>query len=101
MDMLLRLFKAISNAKRIKLMEIVIKHRIIALEDIVDIMGIPKTTCSRNLKILEKVKLVKSHYRMGKKLYELNSDASLPYNAEIVKLIKHRKQQKSHNQHKK
>ena len=93
MDMLLRLFKAVANEKRIKLLTILLEHKVLLLEDIVDMMKIPEATATRNLKILEKVKLTRSFYKNGKVYYELNTDPALPYNMEILALIRNRKRE--------
>lgn len=93
MDMLLRLFKAVANEKRTKLLTLLLKDKVLLLENIAEKMGIPEATATRNLKILQKVKLIRSFYRRGKVYYELNVDPTLPYNMEILALIRNRKRE--------
>ena len=97
MDMLLRLFKAVANEKRIKLLTILLEYKILRLEEIAEIMKIPEATATRNLKILEKVKLLQSFYENGKVYYKLNADPALPYNMEILALIRNRKREKTNS----
>jgi len=91
MDYLLQLFKGVANDRRIKIIELLLKHGEMYIEEISSKLKIPSATCCRNLKVLERVYLVSSRRKNGRVLYKLNNPAKHPYNRLIVNLIKKRR----------
>lgn len=88
MDYLLQLLKAISNERRIKILEYLIENGEKELEEISDDLKIPYATCCRNLKILEKVYLVLSKMKNAKVYYKLKNPKEHPFKNKIIELIK-------------
>ena len=94
MDFLLRMFKALANETRIKIIEYLIKDRQLSLDEISTRINRPYKTIAGHLKILEKSGLLKTQRWKGEVLYSLNTSGSLPYNQQLIGLIKKRIAQK-------
>jgi DNA-binding transcriptional ArsR family regulator len=97
MDFLLKLFKGLANKKRIKIIEVLITHKKLTLEDIVNQVNLPYKTVARNLKILEKTGLVTSNIWRGFAYYSLNDTPDLTYNRNLINLIKFRLKEKKNS----
>jgi len=80
MDYLLQVFKALRNKRKFAIIELLLKKKQLSLEKIADQLKIPKNTCCRNLKVLEKVHLIDSKIRKGNAYYFLNRPMDHPYN---------------------
>jgi len=92
MDYLLQLFKAVSNERRLKIVELLLKEGELVVEKIAQKLKIPLATCCRNLKILEKAYVVESRRKKGYALYRLNKPDKHIYNRLLIELIKLRSQ---------
>jgi predicted transcriptional regulator len=88
MDYLLQLLKAVSNERRIKILEYLIEEGEKELEEISHDLKIPYATCCRNLKVLEKVYLISSKTKNAKVYYKLKNPKEHPFKNKIIELIK-------------
>ncbi len=88
MDYILQLFKGVANERRMKLVELLLDRGEMYIEDIATTLKIPLATCCRNLKILERVYMVKSRRKNSRVLYQLNNPGEHPYNKPIIEIIK-------------
>jgi len=88
MDMLVKVYKAVANEKRLKMLSLLIKHREMLLEDIYSEMEIPQATASRNLKILEKAHFVSTRFMRRKVYYSIVESNKYPYNKVILDSIR-------------
>ena len=95
MDMLVKVYKAVANEKRLKMLALLIKNRDMELKDIYTNLKIPQATASRNLKILEKDNFVSSWYERGKVFYSLIESNEFPYNKAVLNSIKRWEKEKS------
>jgi len=94
MDYLLQVFKALGNKRRFEIIELLLEKKELSLEEIAKQLKIPKNTCCRNLKVLEKVHLINSKIRKGNAYYFLNRPKDHPYNSSLFNLIEFRKQRR-------
>ena len=94
MDYLVRIFKSVANETRVRLLEKLLDIKEQTLESLAVSLNLPYKTVSRNLKILEKAMLVKSHRWEGKAYYSLEDNPRLIYGKEIINMIKKRKKKK-------
>lgn len=97
MDYLFQLFKGIANERRMKLVELLLDRGEMYIEDVSFTLKIPLATCCRNLKVLERVYMVKSRRKNGRVLYQLNNPTKHPYNKPILELIKKYRKKQKHN----
>jgi DNA-binding transcriptional ArsR family regulator len=67
MDFLTQLFKGVANERRLRLLELLLDGEL-PIEEIASRLNIPEATCCRNLKILERVHLVRSHRQGGRRM---------------------------------
>lgn len=88
MNVLIRLFKAVANEKRVKIIEALMEREKIALVPLAALLKLPYKTVARNLKILEKAMLVKSQSYRGNVYYSLETSSKLFYGKAILDLIK-------------
>jgi ArsR family transcriptional regulator len=87
MEMLLKIYKAVANQKRIDMLALLLKHGELALEEIYFELKIPQATASRNLKVLENANFVSSEYRRGRVFYSIVNSKKLHYNKAILESI--------------
>jgi len=87
MDIKLRVFKAVANEKRIKILQMLHKNGRMMLRDIAEELDVPEATACRNLKILENVGLVKSTINSAIAEYWINNDKNLSINHQILNII--------------
>ena len=87
MDITLRIFKAVANEKRIRLIRLLHKKGRMSLRKISDALDIPEATACRNLKILEHVGLIKSEIRNAIADYWINADKHAVINQQVLKII--------------
>ncbi len=87
MDFKLRIFKAVANEKRIRLLKLLHEKGRMSLGEIAVAMQIPSPTVCRNLKILENVGLVKSEINHAIAEYWLNRNKRLQINNKILDII--------------
>jgi len=97
MDYLLQLFKGIGNERRMRMVELLLNKGEMYIEDIASTLKIPKATCCRNLKILERIYMLNSKRKNGRVLYSLNNPTKHPYNRSIISMIKKYGSRKKHN----
>ena len=95
MDYLLQLFKGVANERRMKLIKLLLDKGEMYIEDIAAELKIPLATCCRNLKVLERVYMVKSRRKNGRVLYQLNNPTKHSYNKTIIELIKRYRKRKT------
>jgi len=88
MDFLTQLFKGVANERRLQMLELLVDGGEILIEEIASRLKIPEATCCRNLKILERVHLVRSHRRSGRVFYSINASQGYLYNRTIIDLIR-------------
>ena len=91
MDFLTQLFKSVANERRLQILGLLMGDKEIPLDEIAGRLKIPEATCCRNLKILERVHLVKSHFRNGRVFYSINASSDYVNNKTIIELIGKRK----------
>ncbi len=94
MDLLLKLFKTLANKTRLRIIEILLEKNALGADDFSDILDIPRATACRNLKLLERVDLIKGKRMNVDVYYSLNRDKNRPYNEILIELIKKRKSKK-------
>lgn len=94
MDFLTQLFKGVANERRLKMLELLLDEKEVPIEEIASRLKIPEATCCRNLKILERVHLVRSHRQSGRVFYSINSSQGYLYNRTIIDLIRRKKARK-------
>ena len=88
MNILVKVFKAVSNEKRIEILELLHNKKKQGLPKIKQFLKISKPAACRHLKILEHANLIKTE-RKNKKLYFLlNPKRILRFNRKILKMIK-------------
>jgi len=92
MDYLLQVFKALGNKRRFEIGKLLLEKKEVSLEEIAKELKIPKNTCCRNLKVLERVHLINSKIRNGIAYYYLNHPEDHPYNTPLFNLIRFRKE---------
>ena len=87
MDFLIKIFKALSNEHRVKLLHILMKKGEKEISELAHEIGIPYKTAARNLKILEQTNLVISRRWQGLFYYSLRDEPGLEYNKTLYNLI--------------
>jgi ArsR family transcriptional regulator len=87
MDFLIKIFKALANEHRVKLLHILMKKGEKEISKLAHEIGIPYKTAARNLKILEQTNLVLSRRWQGLVYYSLRNEAGLEYNKALYNLI--------------
>lgn len=87
MDFLIKIFKALANEHRVKLLYTLMKKGEKEISELAHEIGIPYKTAARNLKILEQTNLVISRRWQGLVYYSLRSEPGLEYNKTLYNLI--------------
>ncbi|MEW6556738.1 MAG: winged helix-turn-helix domain-containing protein [Elusimicrobiota bacterium] len=87
-QILLRVLKAVSNERRIKIIEQLLRHKKIGLAKIAQITNIPVSSTCRHLKMLETNLMVQHQIKNGKVYYSLNPKRPLRFNRNIISLLK-------------
>jgi len=87
MDFLIKIFKALANEHRVKLLHTLMKKGEKEISELAHEIGIPYKTAARNLKILEQTNLVISRRWQGLVYYSLRSEPGLEYNKTLYNLI--------------
>jgi len=87
MDFLIKIFKALANEHRVKLLHILMKKGEKEISELAQEISIPYKTAARNLKILEQTNLVISRRWQGLVYYSLRSEPGLEYNKALYNLI--------------
>lgn len=88
MDLMLRIFKALANETRIKAAELLLSKGELSIEDIASRLNLPEATACRNLKVLERVSLLKSRIYGGHTYYSIDNSLDLLYNPLILEILK-------------
>lgn len=91
MDFLTQLFKGVANERRLEMLELLLDEKEVPIEEIASRLKIPEATCCRNLKIMERVHLVRSHRRNGRVFYSMDDAQGFFYNRTIIDLIRRKK----------
>jgi len=84
---LLRVLKAVANERRIRILEILLKHKKIGLFQLSQTANIPISSTCYNLKILERNLMVKRFIKNGRVYYTLNPKRPLRFNRNILGLL--------------
>jgi len=92
MDFLIKIFKALANEHRVKLLHTLMKKGEKEISELAHEIGIPYKTAARNLKILEQTNLVVSRRWQGLVYYSLRNEPGLEYNKTLYHLIQRRYQ---------
>ena len=87
MDFLIKIFKALANEHRVKLLHTLMKKGEKEISELAQEISIPYKTAARNLKILEQTNLVISRRWQGLVYYSLRSEPGLEYNKTLYNLI--------------
>jgi DNA-binding transcriptional ArsR family regulator len=87
MDFLIKIFKALANGHRVKLLHTLMKKGEKEISELAQEISIPYKTAARNLKILEQTNLVISRRWQGLVYYSLRSEPGLEYNKTLYNLI--------------
>jgi DNA-binding transcriptional ArsR family regulator len=87
MDFLIKIFKALANEHRVKLLHTLMKKGEKEISELAHEIGIPYKTAARNLKILEQTNLVISRRWQGLVYYSLRNEPGLEYNKALYNLI--------------
>jgi len=87
MDFLIKIFKALANEHRVKLLHTLMKKGEKEISELAHEIGIPYKTAARNLKILEQTNLVISRRWQGLVYYSLRNESGLEYNKALYNLI--------------
>jgi ArsR family transcriptional regulator len=87
MDFLIKIFKALANEHRVKLLHILMKKGEKEISELAQEISIPYKTAARNLKILEQTNLVISRRWQGLVYYSLRNEPGLEYNKTLYDLI--------------
>jgi len=74
LELKLRMFKAVANDKRLRMIRLLNEKGQLTLSEIALTMRIPQPTACRNLKILESVGIVKSNINHANAEYVLTGD---------------------------
>jgi len=86
-DVKLRVFKAVANEKRMRMIESLHRKGRISLREISNILDIPEATACRNLKILENAGLVKSEIRNGIAAYWIDNAKTPSVIHDVLQII--------------
>jgi len=87
MDFLIKIFKALANEHRVRLLYTLMKKGEKEISELAREIGIPYKTAARNLKILEQTNLVLSRRWQGLVYYSLRNEPGLEYNKILYNLI--------------
>jgi ArsR family transcriptional regulator, lead/cadmium/zinc/bismuth-responsive transcriptional repressor len=87
MDFLTKIFKALANEHRVKLLYTLMKKGEKEISELAHEIGIPYKTAARNLKILEQTNLIISRRWQGLVYYSLRNEPGLEYNKILYNLI--------------
>ncbi len=94
MNFLLKLFKALANKTRLRMIEILLDRSALTADEFSEMLNIPRATACRNLKILEREDLIKGVRRNVLVYYSLNRDKNRSFNEALIELIKKSKKRK-------
>ena len=95
MDYLLQVFKALAHDRRLRIIELLSERHELTIEVLSSELKIPFASCCRNLKILERVYIVKSRRAGGYVFYSLNKPDDHIYNRHILDMVLLRKKKLS------
>jgi DNA-binding transcriptional ArsR family regulator len=87
MDFLIKIFKALANEHRVRLLHTLMKKGEKEISELAREIGIPYKTAAKNLKILEQTNLVLSRRWQGLVYYSLRNEPGLEYNKTLYNLI--------------
>lgn len=90
MDILQRLFKAVSGKTRLDILLLLLEKRELAVSEISSMLKRRICTISRNLRILEKDNFVKAQHSSKNTFYSLKKEKKYKYNLEILKILRKR-----------
>lgn len=88
MDIATKVFKAVANEKRVRILRLLLKHKELTVEDIAEILKISYKTVSAHLQKLANVNLVKRYQKGLFVFYSINDDKSKIYNSAVIDVLK-------------
>lgn len=88
MNVLTKVFKAVANENRLRILKVLMDERAREIGEISNEVNLPYKTTARNLKILEKYDFLKSNVNSGIVYYQIRKDKKLFYNQMILTMIK-------------
>lgn len=94
MKLLLRIFKAMANENRIKILEILYRKRQITILSLKKHLKLSESAVCKHLKILEQIGMVKSYRKNKRKFFTLNPKRVLRFNKKILKMIKQQRKKR-------
>jgi len=90
MDFLIKIFKALANENRVRMINLLLDGKEKEIGVLADTLKLPYKTVARSMKILEHTNLVGSRRWGGYVYYVLKRDAGLEYNKFIYEMVKKR-----------
>lgn len=87
MNVLTKVFKAVANENRLRILKVLMDERAREIGEIANEVNLPYKTTARNLKILEKYDFLKSNVNSGIVYYQIRKDRKLFYNQMILRMI--------------
>lgn len=88
MDMLVKVFKAVANEKRVKILRLLVKEKEVSVEEIAQRLKIGYKTASSHLQKLINVNLVKRYQKSLFVFYSINEDKTKIYDSAIIDVLK-------------
>lgn len=88
MNVLTKVFKAVANENRLRILKVLMDGRAREIGEISNEVNLPYKTTARNLKIFEKYDFLKSNVNSGIVYYQIRKDRKLFYNQMILTMIK-------------
>ena len=90
MDFLVKIFKAMANSNRIRILETLLQEGEKNIDYLAVTLSLPYKTAARNVKILEMANLLKSRRWQGSVFYSVKKDEVLEYNQMICEMVRKR-----------
>lgn len=84
---LIRLFKALSEPTRIKILKLLLEKNEMSVSEIMDTLKLSQSRASRNLNILKNVGFVRDRKDSTRVYYSIGNDPKLKYNQILLSLL--------------
>lgn len=88
MEIAVKVFKAVANEKRVKILRLLLKEKELSVEEIAQRLKIGYKTVSSHLQRLINVNLVKRYQKGLFVFYSINEDKTKIYNSAIIYVLK-------------
>jgi DNA-binding transcriptional ArsR family regulator len=90
MDFLIKIFKALANENRVRMINLLLDGKEKEIGALADTLKLPYKTVARSMKILEHANMISSRRWGGYVYYVLKRDTGLEYNKFIYEMVKKR-----------